>query len=126
MSKKILSIDDSKMVHMVIAKTLKAIDVEVLTASNGQEGFEKAQQTSPDLILLDATMPVLDGLEALAKLKEAPDTKNIPVVMLSADAAKENTERATQLGALQFVSKPFTSDGLIAVLLKYIELPARA
>lgn len=126
MSKKILSIDDSKMVHMVVTKTLKPLGVEIVTASNGEEGLARAQSEKPDLILLDATMPVMDGLEALAKLKAGADTKDIPVVMLSADSCQDNRDRATSLGALNFISKPFTSDSLLNGLKGIIEFPVPA
>lgn len=126
MPKKVLSIDDSRMVHMVVTKTLKALDVDVVTAVNGQEGLEKAEAEKPDLIILDATMPVMDGLEALAALKANPVTKDIPVIMLSADSGKDNIERAKQLGALDFISKPFTGDALIAGLSTYITLQQKA
>src|SRR4026208_2001066 len=120
MPTRILAIDDSRMVHMVVTKALRPLDVEVLTAINGQEGIETAETERPDLIILDATMPVMDGLEALAALKANPATKDIPVVMLSADAGKDNIERARQLGALDFISKPFTGDALITGLSPYI------
>jgi CheY-like chemotaxis protein len=110
MSKRILSIDDSRMVHMVVAKTLKPLDVELLTAVNGQDGIELAEKEKPDLILLDATMPVMDGIEALAALKANASTRDIPVVMLSADSGKDNVEKARQLGALDFIAKPFTGE----------------
>jgi len=126
MSKKILSIDDSRMVHMVVTKTLRPLDVEVLTAINGQEGIEKAEKDRPDLILLDACMPVMDGMEALAALKANPATKDIPVVMFGVDCAKDNVERAQQLGALKFIPKPFTGDALVAGLSPYIELASKA
>ena len=126
MPKKILSIDDSKMVHMVIGKALKPLDVELLTAVNGAEGVEKAVQSKPDLIILDATMPVMDGIEALTKLKENPETRSIPVIMLSADGGKENTEKARALGALQFLGKPFTGEGLLAALQAHLPLAAKS
>ena len=126
MPKKILSIDDSRMVHMVVTKTLKPLDVEVVTAINGQEGIEKAEKERPDLILLDATMPVMDGLEALGALKANPATKDIPVVMLSSDSAKDNIERARSLGALNFISKPFTGDALVAGLQPYLHFGQKA
>lgn len=126
MPKKILAIDDSRMVHMVVTKTLKPLDVEVLTAVNGQEGIEKAEKEKPDLILLDATMPVMDGIEALAALKANPATKDIPVVMLSADPGNDDAERATRLGALKFIAKPFTGDALVAGLSPCIDLGQKA
>ena len=125
MPTRILAIDDSRMVHMVVTKTLRPLDVEVLTAISGQEGLERAEKDQPDLILLDATMPVMDGMEALAALKANPATKNIPVVMFGADSAKEN-ERAQQLGALKSIAKPFTGDALVAGLSPYLELGQKA
>jgi CheY-like chemotaxis protein len=125
MPTRILAIDDSRMVHMVVTKTLRPLDVEVLTAINGQEGLEMAEKDQPDLILLDATMPVMDGMEALAALKANPATRNIPVIMFGADSAKES-ERAQQLGALEFIAKPFTGDTLVAGLSPHIDLGQRA
>ena len=126
MPTRILAIDDSRMVHMVVTKTLRPLDVEVLTAINGQEGLEKAEKDQPDLILLDATMPVMDGMEALAALKANPATKHIPVVMFGADSAKDGVERARQLGALEFIAKPFTGDALVAGLAPYLEFGQKA
>lgn len=126
MSKKILSIDDSRMVHMVVTKALKPHGVEIITASNGEEGVAKAQANKPDLILLDATMPVMDGIAALGKLKEGADTKSIPVIMLSADSCQENRDKAAELGALKFISKPFTTETLLDGLKGVLELPVPA
>jgi CheY-like chemotaxis protein len=120
MAKKVLSIDDSRMVHMVVTRALKPLGIDVLTAVNGQEGYDKAVAEKPDFILMDATMPVLSGIEALEKLKSDPATKDIPVMMLSADAGKDNIDRAIQLGALKFITKPFTPEGLIENIGSYI------
>lgn len=120
--KKILSIDDSKMVHMVIRKTLKDYPVEVLTAVDGQDGLRVAAESSPDLIILDATMPVMDGIEALRSMRETPGIRDIPVVMLSADASRENMDQAKELGARTFISKPFTGEKLLEGIRPYIDL----
>ena len=114
------------MVHMVVTKTLKPLNVEVLTAVNGQEGIEKAEREQPDLILLDATMPLMDGLEALGALKANPATKGIPVVMLSADSRQDEIEKARQLGVLTFIPKPFTGDALVAGLKPFLDLRQKA
>lgn len=126
MSKKILSIDDSKMVHMVVTKALKPLGVEVVTASNGEEGLTRALAEKPDLILLDATMPVMDGITTLGKLKESAETKDIPVIMLSADSCHENREKAAGLGALKFITKPFTADSLLGGLKEVLGLSVPA
>jgi CheY-like chemotaxis protein len=126
MPKKILVIDDSRMVHMVVTKILKVLDVEVSTAVNGQEGIEKAEREHPDLILLDATMPVLDGIETLAALKGNPVVSGIPVVMLNAEPNEQEIQRALQLGAIQCMAKPFTGDALVACLSPYVNLGQKA
>ena len=87
---KILSVDDSRMVHMVVTKAFKAAGIQVIIASNGQEGLDKARSEHPDMIVLDATMPVMNGIDALEQLKLDPTTREIPVVMLTTDAAKDN------------------------------------
>lgn len=123
--KKILSVDDSKMVHMIIRKTMLPYDVEVLTAADGREGVQTATEQKPDLIILDATMPVMDGIEALAALKASDDTKGIPVVMLSADSSQDNMDKAIELGALTFISKPFSAEKLLEGIGPYIALAAK-
>lgn len=122
MTRKILSIDDSKMVHMVIAKTLRPFGIEVITASDGEEVSARARKEKPDLILLDATMPVMDGMTTLEKLKNDEVTRGVPVVMLSADSCQENRNKARELGAVNFVGKPFTSESLLDGLKGLIEL----
>jgi CheY-like chemotaxis protein len=114
------------MVQMVVTKALKPAGIEVVTASNGQEGLDKARSEKPDVIVLDATMPVMTGIEALEQLKLDPTTRDIPVFMLSADAGKDNIKRAIELGAVKFITKPFTADGLIESLGTYLDLPVKA
>lgn len=123
---KVLSVDDSRMVHMVVTKALKASGIEVITACNGQEGLDKARSEHPNVIVMDATMPVMNGIDALEQLKLDPSTRDIPVIMLSADAGRENMGRAIQLGAIKFITKPFTTGGLMQSLGPYLNLPAKA
>ncbi|MEM9444249.1 MAG: response regulator [Verrucomicrobiota bacterium] len=110
---KLLSVDDSKMIHMVIGKAFKNYNLELFYASNGVEGLAVATRENPDLILLDVTMPVMDGVETLTKLKSDPTLKDIPVIMLTAEAGKENVVRIAKIGIRDYIIKPFT-EGLIA------------
>jgi len=123
---KILSVDDSKMVHMVVAKALKNYDVVHVSAMNGEEGLAKAASEKPDLILLDITMPVMTGLEALTKLKADPATSAIPVVMLTAESATDSQTFAFEQGVEKYLTKPFTEDILIACLSSIIPLAPKA
>jgi ferredoxin len=74
---KILSVDDSRMIHTLINKGFAPYDVQMVFASNGAEGLEAAAREMPDVILLDVTMPVMDGVECLSKLKADPTLKDI-------------------------------------------------
>ncbi|HEY8965101.1 MAG TPA: response regulator [Candidatus Methylacidiphilales bacterium] len=123
---KILSVDDSKMVHMVVAKALKNYDVVHVSAMNGEEGVAKATAEKPDLILMDITMPVMTGLEALAKLKADPGTASIPVVMLTAESATDTQTFAFEQGVEKYLTKPFGEDILIATLQSIVPLAPKA
>ncbi len=85
MGPKILTIDDSKTIRLIIGKAFKSFDCEVMEASNGVEGLAVAAKEKPDIIILDLTMPIMDGYETLTKLKSDPELKSIPVVMLTAE-----------------------------------------
>ena len=122
---KILSVDDSKMVHMVIARALKPYDVQHLTALNGQDSLEIAEREMPSLIFMDVTMPVMTGMEALGKLKQNPVTAPIPVVMLTAEGGADSMDQAFSLGVSKYLTKPFTEDVLIACLSGFVNLAPR-
>lgn len=119
---KILSVDDSKMIHTVIAKALKPFNAELFFASNGVEGLAIATREKPNLIILDVTMPVMDGVEALTKLKADPFLKDIPVIMLTAEAGKENVVKIARLGIRDYIIKPFTEQVVVQRIGKVIDL----
>ena len=107
MPKKILVVDDEPNIVKIVANRLKANGYEVVTAYNGLEGLEKAGQESPDLILLDVIMPDMDGYQVLSRLKDDPRTKPIPVIMVTARGQLDDVNMATELGAVDYVVKPF-------------------
>ena len=86
----------------------------VATATNGREAVDRALALKPDLILMDASMPVLDGWEATRELKAHPDTKNIPVLALTAHAFDDARQQARAVGCDGFVTKPCLPDDLVA------------
>src|SRR5690349_12840358 len=98
MPAKILTVDDSKTIRMIIAKAFRSFDCEIVEATNGIEGLAAASKERPDLIILDYTMPVMDGYEMLGKLKAEPELRTIPVVMLTAEAGKETVVKIAKLG----------------------------
>ena len=119
---KILSVDDSRMIHTLIGKGFNGYDVQLVFASNGQEGLEVAAREMPDVILLDVTMPVMDGIECLGKLKADPALKDIPVIMLTAEAGKENVLKIAKMGVRDYIVKPFSEAGIIDRVSRLVDL----
>ncbi len=104
---KILIVDDETDVVNSVKYHLKSYEFEVATASNGKEGLEKAVDEKPDLILLDISMPVMDGYEMLERLRNHPDIKNTPVIMFTAYSEITHVAMAAGLGIEDYVTKPF-------------------
>ncbi|MCL4168155.1 UNVERIFIED_CONTAM: hypothetical protein GTU68_045077, partial [Idotea baltica] len=113
MSLKVLTVDDSKTVRIIVKKSFKGFDCEVFEAQNGVEGLAMAAKTNPDIILLDITMPVMDGVEMLTKLKSDPALKAIPVIMLTAEAGRENVMKIAKIGVRDYIVKPFKENVLV-------------
>ncbi|MGH7917477.1 MAG: response regulator [Candidatus Binataceae bacterium] len=121
---KILTVDDSKTVRIIIRNAFKRFDCEIMEASNGMEGLDKAK-AHPDLVLLDITMPVMDGVEMLERLHADPNLAAIPVLMLTAEGQKATAERAMALGSRGYLMKPFTNDALIQHVAGIVTLPEK-
>src|SRR5665213_1188786 len=122
MRKKILTVDDSKTVRIIVRKAFKSYDCEILEAGNGVEGLAVASKDVPDLILLDLTMPVMDGVETLTKLKSDPHLRGVPVMMLTAEGGKENVLKIAKIGVRDYIVKPFKEDLLIEKAARIIDL----
>lgn len=108
--KRVLTVDDSKVVRSMVARHLAPYGCEVIEAANGQQGVEEARQHKPDLILLDITMPVMDGRQALAELRKDAATKAIPVIMLTAESGKDMVVEVVKLGVTGYIIKPFQKE----------------
>lgn len=122
--KRILVIDDSRALASTTEKLLKKQDYEVITALNSAEGFEKAREEKPDVILLDVIAPGGDGYEIGRQLRQDPETSGIPIIFLSAaqdinsnkgDSAVglQGINVAFECGASDFLQKPVAADDLV-------------
>jgi two-component system chemotaxis response regulator CheY len=111
----VLIVDDSKTSRSMLRNILTENGYEVVDeAVNGQEGYEKYCELKPEFVTLDITMPIMDGIEALVKIKEAnPDAK---VIMVTAAGQKGKMIEAIKLGASEFVTKPFETKQIISIL----------
>jgi CheY-like chemotaxis protein len=122
MSLKVLTVDDSKTIRMIVKKAFQSYNCKLFEGENGVEGLAIAAKEHPDLIILDITMPVMTGTEMLAKLKAEPDLKDIPVIMLTAEAGKENVLKIVQMGVKDYVVKPFKPEQLLDRVSKLFKL----
>lgn len=111
---KILVAEDERDIRELIAFTLRFAGFEVDLASNGAEAVEKAPDAVPDLILMDVRMPRMTGYQACEALKENPVTRDIPVVFLSAKGQESEIQEGLEVGAMEYILKPFAPDELTA------------
>jgi DNA-binding response OmpR family regulator len=111
---KILVVDDEVYIVQILEFSLSRIEgYEVITASDGEEALEKVQEGRPDLVVLDVMMPRMDGYEACKRLKAEEATKDIPVILLSAKGRAMDQNRGFEVGADDYITKPFSPRKLI-------------
>ena len=113
MKAKILVVDDEPDVLQLVEYNLKAADYEVVTAGDGEEALKKARALLPNLIILDLMLPELDGLEVCKLLRRDQSTAAIPILMLTAKAAEMDRVLGLELGADDYVTKPFSPRELV-------------
>ena len=119
---KILSVDDSRTIRLIVGRALRSYDCVLCEAANGEEGLAAAAREKPDLILLDVTMPVMDGVTMLTKLTESDTLKGIPVIMLTAESGRENVAYIAKLGVRDYLVKPFQDAQLIEKVNRVVTL----
>jgi len=104
--RKILLVEDNEMNRDMLARRLAKKGYDVIIAVNGADGVELAQSQAPDLILMDMSLPVMDGWEAARQLKACADTQAIPVIALTAHAMAEDRQKALDAGCDDYDTKP--------------------
>lgn len=119
--KKILLVEDEKNIVLGVTICLRSAGLEVVVAEDGAEALQKISEVKPDLVLLDLVMPRLNGLDALRSMKENEETRDIPVIVLSARAQEEDIRIAMELGAADYMAKPFRPVELLEVIEKVLE-----
>jgi DNA-binding response OmpR family regulator len=123
--KKILTCDDETNIVRIIQINLEKAGYDVVTAYNGRECLAQVAAEHPDLIVLDLMMPEMTGFEVLDKLKENPDTADIPVIMLTARAQDQDVLRGWQAGVECYLTKPFQPTELIAFIKRIFSVAAK-
>ena len=111
--KKILVVDDEPDLVETLTMRLEANDYEVISASNGEDALKKAKSDKPDLVLLDVMMPPPNGYKVCRMLKDDPEHKNLPVILLAAKGSDSDKFWGTESGADAYVTKPYNSQELL-------------
>ncbi len=113
---RIMAVDDDEKVLRVIEALLIPHGYEVISVHNGRDAITAMTKTKPDLVLMDIFMPKMDGYTALGKIKNDVAIREVPVVMVSAVGQELNKKLAKSLGAAGYITKPFKSQELLAVI----------
>ncbi|MBN1476168.1 response regulator [Candidatus Sumerlaeota bacterium] len=119
--KKILLADDEEDIKAVITLFLESKGYQIITAFDGLAALDLARSEHPDLILLDVMMPVVNGFEVCTRLKADEETRDIPVVMLSAMAQSESVDKGLAAGAVDYIVKPFDPSRLEEVISRILK-----
>jgi len=121
---KLLTIDDSKTIRLILARAFKDYSCTLVEAANGEDGLKAAAEHKPDIIILDITMPHMDGIEMLKRLRDTGD--KTPVIMLTAEGGASSVEKAQHLGISDYIAKPFQNEALVEKVQKVIPLARKA
>lgn len=121
MNKRILIVDDDLMNLRFAEFVLKDNNYTIIKAESGMECLEIIKTTKVDLILLDIEMPVMNGIQTLELIRNNDKYKNIPVMFLTADAVLESVVKAAQLGAVEYIKKPFKPEELLFRVNKFFK-----
>jgi CheY-like chemotaxis protein len=122
----VLCVEDHFINQKMIAAIFKDLGIDIHIANNGREGYEKAQELRPDLILMDLHMPLMDGIETVRKIRANPLLHKTPVVALSADAFIEQQKGALDAGFDDYITKPVDLDRDIPIFAKYLRAERRS
>lgn len=125
MPKKILAVDDEKNILRLVEANLQREGYDVVTAGNGVEALQRVEEERPDLVVLDVTMPEMDGFEVLQALRAKPETRELPVIMLTAKAQESDVLQGWQSGVDMYLTKPFVPNQLILFVKRIFEAQSK-
>jgi len=118
--KKILVVEDEESLLKLESILLTSKGYDVQGATNGQEALDLLADVQPDLILLDIMLPNMDGFEVCRRIKENPETRHIPVIMLTAKKSREDMAKGHEVGADWYITKPFKSANVVETIQRFL------
>lgn len=124
--KTVLLVEDNEDNRIVYATVLEHFGYRVIEAKDGAEGVRLAREAHPDVVLMDISIPVIDGWSATSMLKEDPDTTSIPVIALTAHALPEDREKSAEVGCDGYLAKPCEPSRVLAEVKRVLGIQATA
>lgn len=121
--KKLIIVDDDNNIRLLIRQTLEELEgIEIREANNAEDALDMVQQIKPDLILLDVTLPNMNGYEFIEKIKQSPEFESIKIFMITAKAQEKEINRGIALGANLYITKPFDPEYLLINACEYLNI----
>ncbi|HEX6111400.1 MAG TPA: response regulator [Geminicoccaceae bacterium] len=120
MTKRILVVEDQEDNRRIIRDLLTSAGYQLIEAADGEEGVRSAEAERPDLILMDIQLPVLDGHEATRRIKQNPELRHIPIIVVTSYALSGDEAKAIAAGSDAYVAKPFSPRQLLATIRKFL------
>ncbi|MGD9157150.1 MAG: response regulator [Desulfobacteraceae bacterium] len=120
MSKVIMTVDDSSSIRQMVGFTLRRAGYEVVEAVDGDDAVSQLAGTTIDMMITDLNMPNMDGIELIKQMRNKPEYKFIPIVMLTTESQEEKKQAGKTAGATGWIVKPFKPDQLLAVIKKVL------
>ena len=117
---KILIVEDNEMNRDMLSRRLMRKGFEIVMAEDGQKGVDMSKSENPDLILMDLSLPVMDGWEATSTIKSDPETNSIPIIVLTAHAMAGDREKALEAGADEYDTKPIEFKRLLGKIKEFL------
>lgn len=116
----VLIIDDAVHIRRLVARMLEQAGFITLEAADGEQGLRVLKAQKPDVVTCDISMPLMNGYEFLTAARKDPETRNIPIILITALGQEEEVVRATQMGADAYLTKPFSSTNLVETIQKQL------
>jgi two-component system cell cycle response regulator DivK len=123
MTRRILVVEDQEDNRRIIRDLLMSAGYELIEAQDGAEGVRLAESERPDLILMDIQLPVLDGHEATRQIKQNPELRHIPIIVVTSYALSGDDQKAMAAGSDGYMAKPFSPRQLLATIRKFLPEP---
>ncbi|GFP77706.1 response regulator [Clostridium fungisolvens] len=121
--KKLMIVDDDNNIRLLIKQTLEELEgIEISEANNAEDALYMVQQIKPDLILLDVTLPNMNGYQFVEKIKQSPELENIKIFMITAKAQEKEINKGIGLGANLYITKPFDPEYLLINTCEYLNI----